>query len=85
MIRQWQEYRFWTPAVNNPSPIITNLSVAWWVSSEWETGAYIKAYLPIEEDLYDYWPAAQGVREEEVVDEPKFSTRFPKPRNFSVV
>lgn len=77
----WIRYRFKTRAIDDYRPLIFNPKYPWWCSGFSDKEAVIIAYLPGNEDLFEYWDDASDIEYTEH-DEITFSGRFPKPEYF---
>ena len=77
----WRRYRFETKSVEDYRPLKFNPCYPWWCSGYGDNTATIIAWLPDNEDLYQYWDDADNVDYQEH-NEIKFSDRFPKPEYF---
>lgn len=77
----WKRYIFKTQAIQDCRPLKFNPKYPWWLTGSGEGFVTIVAYLPPEEDLYEYWDDAEEVDVQER-DEITFTDRFPKPDYF---
>lgn len=77
----WKRYRFETKSVEDYRPLVFNPKYPWWCSGYGDTSAVIIAYLPSDEDLFNYWDDAYNI-DHTTHEEIEFSGRFPKPDYF---
>lgn len=77
----WKRYRFKTKAVDDYRPLVFNPSYPWWKTGEGENYVTIVAYLPIGENLLEYWDDAYDT-DGRTGDKIIFTDRFPKPNYF---
>lgn len=86
-MKKWIRYRFYTKAIDDYRPLIFNPKYPWWCSGftglgiQGEDSSIIIAYLPLGENLLEYWDDAYDIEEEEH-EKIIFTGRFPKPDYF---
>lgn len=78
---KWKRYRFRTRSVDDPRPLKFNPAYPFWISGYGNDHAIVVAYLPVAENLLDYWDDAHDVDFTEHEDI-TFSSRFPRPDYF---
>ncbi len=84
-LMKWNRHRLKTYSVDDNRPLIFNPKYPWWCSGSGEdaNGDFdvIIIYLPIEEDLLNYWDDAFDIESEER-ETITFTDRFAKPDYF---
>ncbi len=80
-MNKWVKVRFKTKSVEDYRPLKFNAKYPWWCSGEGDDYAIIIAWLPVEENLLDYWDDAYSIDSEEYEDI-EFTDRFSKPSWF---